>query len=39
MGNDGMMGWDGMWIGGIGIALIGILVVLTVAALFKYSTK
>lgn len=36
MMNNGMMAGNGMWIGGIGMLLIGVLVLLSIAALIKY---
>ena len=39
MDGSGWMGGSGMWFGGIGMLLIGILVVLTIAALIKYLMK
>ena len=39
MMGEGMMTSNGMWFGGIGMLLIAVLVILTIAALVKYLMK
>ena len=39
MGSEGMMNGYGMWFGGFGMLLVGVLVILTIAALIKYLLK
>lgn len=36
---DSMMTGNGMWFGGVGMLLIAVLVVLSIAALVKYLMK
>jgi hypothetical protein len=36
---NGWMDGNGMWFGGVGMLLIGILVILSIAALIKYLMK